>query len=261
MEKLVNAKLSLISIACLVTVLTAHAQSLPQGKGRADFEQTCSGCHSLSIPTSKRLTHDEWAAVIDDMVSQGAPGTPEELDNIVNYLSANFGKGDGSASNAAPSQAAAPAPVAEEKQAPLSEEEISKANELIQGNGCLSCHRVGGMGSYIGPDLSDVGANRSPEQIRAALESPNKEVLPENRTVRLVTKDGKTVTGRVLNQDGFSVQMISSSGQPESFEKSDLREFTIVVTNPMSSYAGKMSAEDLATLVHYLSSLKGVANQ
>jgi putative heme-binding domain-containing protein len=272
-----SAKLSLISIACLGTVLTAHAQSLPQGKGVADFQRTCSVCHSLSLATSLRLTHDGWAGVVDDMVSRGAEGTPEQLGNIVNYLSTNFGKGNASASNAAPApvvkeqaaapapvvkeQAAAPAPVVKEKEAPLSEEEISKANELIQGNGCLSCHRVGGMGSYIGPDLSDVGVNRSPEQIRAALVSPNKEVLPENRTVRLVTSDGETVTGRLLNQDGFSVQIISSSGQPRSFEKSGLREFTIVVTNPMPSYAGKMNAEDLTVLAHYLSSLKGVDHQ
>ena len=29
--------------------------------------------------------------------------------------------------------------------------------------------------------------------------------------------DGKTVTGRMLNQDGFSVQLIDSSGQLEVF--------------------------------------------
>ena len=150
---------------------------------------------------------------------------------------------------------------AEEKQAPLSDEEVSKAKGLIQANGCLSCHRVGEMGSYMGPDLNDVGAHSSPEQIRAALVSPNKEVLPENRTVRLVTSDGKTVTGRLLNQDGFTIQIIDSSSQLRHFQRSTLREFTIETTNPMPSYAEKMSAEDLTTLDHYLSSLKGSSAQ
>ena len=250
------------SIACLSTVLTAQAQSLPAGRGQADFQRICSACHTVDVATSQHLTHDGWAGVVSDMVSRGAQGSSEELDNVVSYLSTNFGPNSAPAGNAAPAAAPAPAPAAapapqEETAVPLSEEEISKAKGLIQANQCLSCHRVGEMGSYVGPDLNAVGASHSAEQIRAALVSPNKEVLPENRTVRLVERDGKTVTGRILNQDGFSVQLIDSSGQLRSFEKGSLREFTIVTTNPMPSYADKMSADDMTDLVHYLSSLKG----
>ena len=99
----------------------------------------------------------------------------------------------------------------------------------------------------------------SPEQLRASLVSPKKEVLPENRTVQLVASDGRTVTGRLLNQDGFSVQLIDSSGQLRSFEKSSLREFTIVTANPMPSYANRMTAQEITDIVHYLSSLKDKA--
>ena len=249
---------SLMSLVCLTFALDCNAQSLPEGKGKAEFQRICSGCHTVSVATGQRLTHDEWAGVVSDMSSRGAQGTSEEFDNIVNYLSANFGPDNPQASNSAPSQAAAPAPVTAITQVPLTAEEASKAMGLIQANGCLSCHRVGEEGSYLGPDLNGVGAGHSPEQIRAALVSPNKEVLAENRTVQLVTGDGKTVTGRLLNQDGTSVQIIDSSSQLRSFEKSTLRQFTIVTTNPMSSYADKLSAQDLTDLVHYLSSLKGV---
>jgi putative heme-binding domain-containing protein len=152
-----------------------------------------------------------------------------------------------------------PAPaVAKEK--PLSEAEVTEGMGLIKANGCLSCHRVAGTGSYVGPDLSDVGASYSAEQIRAALVSPNKDVAPQHRSVRLVTKDGKTVTGRILNQDGFSVQIIDSSSELRSFLKSDLREFTIVTTNPMPAYADKMTTQDMTDVVQYLGALKGIGN-
>ena len=131
---------------------------------------------------------------------------------------------------------------------------------LIKTNGCLSCHRVAGTGSYVGPDLSDAGASYSAEQIRTALVSPNKDVAPQHRSIRLVTKDGQTVTGRILNQDGFSVQIIDSSSELRSFLKSNLREFTIVTANPMPAYGDKISAEDMNALVQYLSSLKGLGN-
>jgi putative heme-binding domain-containing protein len=248
------------SIAWLSTFLTANAQSLPAGNGKADFQRICSGCHSLDRATSQRMSRTEWTTVVNDMVARGAQGSSAELDNVVSYLSANFGKNNASPSPVAPAQTAASAPqVAAE--APLSAEQISKAKSLIQENGCLSCHRLGEAGSYVGPYLDDVGAHHSPEQLRASLVSPNKQVLPENRTVQFVTSDGKTVTGRLLNQDGFSVQLIDSSGQLRSFARSGFREFTIVTTNPMPSYADKLSAQDLTDLVRYLSSLKGGGTQ
>ncbi len=249
-------------IICASCALMGHAQTLPPGKGKAEFQRICSNCHGVSMATSQRMDQAQWTGVVNDMVSKGAQGTQQDFDNIIAYLTANYGKD--APPTAAPATAAptppAPAPAAVPSASPLSEAEIAKATGLIKANGCLSCHRVGNMGSYVGPDLSDIGASRSAADIQAALVSPAKDVRPENRSVRLVTKDGKTVTGRILNQDGFSVQIIDSSSQLRSFQKASLREFTIVTTNPMPSYADKMSAQDLTDLVHYLSSLKGSGN-
>jgi putative heme-binding domain-containing protein len=210
------------------------------------------------MATSQRMDQAQWTGVVNDMVSKGAQGTQQDFDNIIAYLTANYGKG--APPTAAPAPSPTPAPEAVPLAAPLSEAEIAKATGLIKANGCLSCHRVDNIGSYVGPDLSEIGASRSAADIQAALVSPSKDVRPENRSVRLVTKDGKTVTGRILNQDGFSVQIIDSSSQLRSFQKASLREFTIVTANPMPSYADKMSGQDLSDLVHYLSSLKGSGN-
>ena len=216
------------------------------------------------------MTRSEWTDVVGDMVSRGAQGSQEDLNTVVTYLSVNFGKDRPAASNAAPVQA--PAPAVEQNETPLSEAEVLKGKELVKANGCLSCHRIGETGSYLGPDLTDIGAHRSAEQLRTSLVSPEKEVLLEdrsepdrevlleNRPVRLVTRDGKTVTGKLLNQDSFTVQLIDSSNQLRSFQKSSLREFVIVTTNPMTAYTNRISAQDLRYLVNYLRSLKGIDN-
>jgi putative heme-binding domain-containing protein len=247
-------------IACASCALMGHAQTLPEGKGRAEFQRVCSSCHSVSMATSQRMDQAQWTGVVNDMVSKGAQGTQQDFDNIVAYLAANYGKGTPPSAAPAPGPTPAPAPAVAPLAAPLSEAEIAKATGLIKANGCLSCHQVDNMGSYVGPDLSEIGASRSAADIQAALVSPTKDVRPENRSARLVTKDGKTVTGRILNQDGFSVQIIDSSSQLRSFQKASLREFTIVTANPMPSYADKMSGQDITDLVHYLSSLKGSGN-
>jgi putative heme-binding domain-containing protein len=243
------------SILVLSFAAYGQAQSLPEGQGKAEFQRICGNCHSVSIATSQRMTQAQWTGVVNDMVSRGAQGSQPDLDSVVSYLSTHFGQGAPPAATATPAVAPAVA-----KETPLSDEQVAKAMGLITTNGCLSCHRVAGTGSYAGPDLSEVGASYSPEQIRAALVSPNKDVAPPHRSIRLVTKDGKTVTGRILNQDGFSVQIIDSSSELRSFLKSNLREFTIVTANPMPAYGDKMSAEDMTALVQYLSSLKGIGN-
>jgi putative heme-binding domain-containing protein len=238
-------------IACLAFAVSVQAQSLPQGKGRADFQRICGTCHSLARATSQRLTKGEWTRVVNDMVARGAQGTQDELDNVMTYLTTDFGKALAGAAGAEPK----PAPAVNEK--PLSEAEIAKGRELLTATGCLSCHRVGDTGSYVGPDLTTIGARRSVEEIRASLVSPKKDVNPENRGVELITNDGKTITGRLLRHDGFSVQMMDSNNQLRSFQKASLRKFGIVTTNPMTSYANQMSAQDLDGLVRYLTSLKG----
>jgi len=238
-------------IACLTLAISGQAQTLPEGRGRADFQRICGRCHNLATATGQRMTQGEWTRVVNDMVSRGAQGTEDELDNVVAYLTANFGRT--SPGKTAAAKAAAP----EVKEKPLSESEIAKGEELLTAKGCYSCHRVGDTGSYLGPDLTRIGASRSEEQIRNTLVSPKKDVSPENRLVQLTTSDGTTNTGRLLNHDGFSVQLIDADGRLRSLETEGLRKFTIMTTNPMQSYGNQMSGQELADLVRYLGSLKG----
>jgi putative heme-binding domain-containing protein len=125
-----------------------------------------------------------------------------------------------------------------------------------KGN-CTRCHRVNGKGSRVGPDLSDIGAIRAPEALERSLIDPTASMLPLNRFVRAVTRDGKVITGRRLNEDTYTVQLIDSAERLLSLTKADLREYTVVKTSPMPSYKDKLSPEELDDVVAYLRSLKG----
>ena len=63
---------------------------LPAGPGKDATVKVCSGCHSVGIVASLRLTRDGWSAVMKDMVKEGAKGTDEELAQVLDYLSTNF---------------------------------------------------------------------------------------------------------------------------------------------------------------------------
>ena len=122
---------------------------------------------------------------------------------------------------------------------------------------CLTCHQVNGVGSHLGPDLTEIGRSRPAGALQQSLVDPSSRMMPINRPVRIVTKDGKTITGRRLNEDTFTVQLIDDQERLLSLSKSDLREYTIQKTSTMPSYKDKLSAQEMSDLLAYLVSLKG----
>ena len=130
---------------------------------------------------------------------------------------------------------------------------------IVAGTGkCLTCHRIRSTGSRSGPDLTDIGTIRTVEQLRTSLVDPDAEILPENRFYRVVTRDGVTTTGRLLNHDTFQVLMRDTKDQLRSFSKSDLREHGFVEKSPMPSFRTTLSLQELADVIAYLGTLKGV---
>ena len=140
---------------------------------------------------------------------------------------------------------------------------------LAKGN-CTQCHTIRAQGGVLGPDLTDVGARRSTDQLRLAVLDPEAEVadnfiqyrwytvIPDNfLQVRLVTKDGKTIKGARLNEDPFSIQIRDLTGVVRSFFKADLAELhKDWGKSAMPSFRGTLSDQEIEDLVAYLASLR-----
>ena len=135
----------------------------------------------------------------------------------------------------------------------------TRGQELFEGAGkCATCHAVNGKGPRVAPDLGDIGSMRTADLLHRTLLDPAGSMLPVSRSLHAVTKDGKIINGRRLNEDTYSVQLIDEQEHLVSLNKSDLREYAVVNTTPMPSYKDKFSAQELADLEAYLLSLKGV---
>jgi len=68
-------------------------------------------------------------------------------------------------------------------------------------------------------------------------------------------KDGKTLSGKLLNLDTFAVQIFDSNEKLVNVSKTNVREMTMV--SPMPSYRDKLTTQEVADVVGYLMSLKG----
>ena len=234
---------------CLASA--AFGQTLPDGKGKAEFIHNCLDCHSAGMVLRAKKTPDEWRKTVDDMAARGSDGSKEDIDNVVLYLDKYF-------------STEKPVPVATTQstttssttgQAVLNSSETDRAKRVITENGCLACHRIEKQGAYTGPTLNGIGARRTTDEIRTAIIHPHPTLDPSNDLIRLTTTDGKTVVGRILSQSDHDVRVIDVSGEVTTYSKLELRQFTIIDINPMASYEEKITEEDLNNLVRYLGSV------
>jgi hypothetical protein len=87
-------KILILAIAILILPAVCIAQdatTMPDGPGKEIIQKACIGCHSIKVVLSKRATHDEWAALVDQMISRGAEVPDDQVDVVVQYLSTNYG--------------------------------------------------------------------------------------------------------------------------------------------------------------------------
>ncbi|HEX4275638.1 MAG TPA: c-type cytochrome [Bryobacteraceae bacterium] len=242
---------SLILIAGAMYAQHSYTPADVEDGGRL-FRGNCVGCHGTegNLVPGIDLGHGKFkrASTDEDLVNiirSGIPGTPMPPGNytefqastIVAYLRslANTGRGSGLSGDSA------------------------RGRALFAGKGaCETCHRVGSEGSRVGPDLTDIGTLRKPPALEASIVNPDAEILAQNRYYRVVTKDGATVTGRLLNRDTFSVQLLDTKEQIRSFLLANVREHGFVEKSPMPSYKDKLTAQEVADVVSYLGTLKGI---
>jgi putative heme-binding domain-containing protein len=232
-----------------------HASSYTQADiavGARLYTAQCAQCHGangdlvsgidLRRGQFRRASSDEDLA---KTVTEGIPGggmppfalQPFELTGIVAFIRAGFD----------PASAA------------VKVGDAARGRGIFDGTGgCLACHRVNGRGSRVAPDLSDVGAARTPAAIQRSLLDPSSAMMPINRPVRLVMKDGRTITGRRLNEDTYTVQLIDSQERLHSIAKADARTYVVEPTSTMPSYGATLTADEIADLIAYLLTLKGL---
>ncbi len=211
----------------------------------------CAQCHGPNGDTVSgiNLRRGQFRRALSDedlrrTIAIGVPGTgmppfnfqPAELDGLVAFIRADFDV-DGTA---------------------VKVRDAARGRELFEGQGaCATCHRVNGKGPRVAPDLSDIGTIRSPAQFYRTLTEPAKQMMPINRPVRIVTRDGRTIRGRRLNEDTYTVQLIDEQERLVSLDKTDIRELELAKTSPMPPATKTLSNDELADVIGYLVSLRG----
>jgi competence protein ComEA len=80
----------LLGAAAVLVTVSAWAQQLPDGPGKAETQKICSTCHELARSVSLRQDRAGWEATVNKMATLGAKASDADLQAVVTYLAANF---------------------------------------------------------------------------------------------------------------------------------------------------------------------------
>jgi hypothetical protein len=92
--------------------------------------------------------------------------------------------------------------------------------------------------------------------LERSVRDPSSALLPINRPVRIVMRDGRTILGRRLNEDTHTVQVIDEHERLLSVMKKDVQSFDAARESAMPAYAGRLTDNEIADVVAYLLTLR-----
>jgi len=123
---------------------------------------------------------------------------------------------------------------------------------------CTACHKVGsGEGADYGPNLAEV-ATRSKTRVKLieSIIDPNADVEPKYASTRIVTLDGKTITGLLVSESKKEV-VIFDGKEKKAVTLDNIESRTVLKQSSMpEGQVATMSPAEFLDLVEYLSTLK-----
>lgn len=122
---------------------------------------------------------------------------------------------------------------------------------------CKNCHRVGREGVELGPDLSNIGKKYSRGQLLETILEPSKFIEPKYLTYLLETKQGRVMTGLLVQRDADEVVLKDAKNERIRVPASDVEQLVAQQQSIMPELLLRdMTAQQVADLLEFLWSLK-----
>src|ERR1700682_3135141 len=127
--------------------------------------------------------------------------------------------------------------------------DVSRGAALFQSKGCTGCHRAGGQGGRLGPDLSQIGTIRSVDHLRQSIIDPGGDVQPRYWVVSFQDASGNEVQGFLMNEGTYNMQLMDMHEQLHSYDKAALQNYKVEKISKMPAYRDSLTGEQVNDLV------------
>jgi putative heme-binding domain-containing protein len=125
---------------------------------------------------------------------------------------------------------------------------------------CSGCHMISGRGGYPGPDLSNIGAERTAAQLRESVMKPSARIAEGYRTVIAVLKSGPALQGVAKNYNNYSVQLLDRTGKLHLLTRDDVSELDVTETSMMPAVSDPDEALHLVAFLARQSTRKATGD-
>lgn len=117
---------------------------------------------------------------------------------------------------------------------------------------CSKCHRLGGIGNNVGPDLAKQ-YQKTPEDFLVAILDPNRAVEEKFIQYVAVTADGRVLTGIIASETGNSITLVTGEGKEEVILREELQSLTRSGISQMpEGLEADLDPQKFADLIAYL---------
>ena len=108
----------------------------------------------------------------------------------------------------------------------------AEAGRAIFKKVCAACHKVGGEGTKIGPELDGVGL-RGLDRLLEDVLDPNRNVDQAFRSTIVATDEGVSVTGLALREEGNVLILADNQGKEVRVPLGEIAEREVSPLSPM----------------------------
>jgi putative heme-binding domain-containing protein len=127
----------------------------------------------------------------------------------------------------------------------------------VFGRLCASCHKIGNVGYTFGPDQSDVGKRLTRHEIVESIIEPSKKVDPKYVTTTIITSEGKSLVGFIVEKNKNSLTLLMAEGKKATIALDDIDDQQATNQSSMpENLASTLSPAEFLDVVEYLSSCK-----
>lgn len=133
----------------------------------------------------------------------------------------------------------------------------TSGRNLFHAVGCAACHRFNGLGGGVGPDLTSVPNKFDTPYLLEAIIDPSKDISDQYGSSLVTLKDGRTLTGLVLEQDEQSIRVYPADlkAEGEIIQRTEVRT---IKDSPISQMPpgliNSLSTKELRDLAAYIMS-------
>jgi putative membrane-bound dehydrogenase-like protein len=132
----------------------------------------------------------------------------------------------------------------------MEEPDLAHGHEVAKKT-CFVCHKLYGEGADVGPDLTGVGRS-SLDAVLANVIDPNQVVGKGYENVEVETKDGRNVSGRMVENDATHIKLLSAGPKQEIVAKSDVESMRVSQLSVMPEGLEQMPDKDFRDLIWYI---------